>query len=313
MKYKTFVVVGGSGFVGSHLVESLIEIKADKIVIIDAGNRKNNSTTLNKNGVIRYQLNALSLKKLEAILEAEKPEAVFDLAVKPVLYSYDNPEYTFKVNTEIAHNLIRLLRQNKYDRLLHFSSSEAYGSAIKVPMSEEHPLAPYNVYGASKAAADLLLLSYHKQFNSNVSIIRPFNMYGERQRCDQYGAVIPLTINRILHGENPIIEGDGKQTRDLNYVKNTANAAIKLLECDEALGKVVNIGCGEITINSVISLICKKMDFPIEQIKRVPERKANVKRHFADYSLAKKLIDYYPKIDLDKGLDITINWYKNNV
>jgi len=317
MKYNTFLVVGGAGFAGSHLVDLLVQLGAEKIVVLDnlfLGRMENLSWAEKNGNVIVYREDARYLTAVENIIEREKIEAVFNLAVKCLPYSFVDPEGAFMTGLEIAHNLANLLRKKKYTRLLHFSSSEAYGSAKYVPMDEAHPLEPTTPYGAGKAAADLLLLSYHNLFGLEISIIRPFNLYGPRQNMDAYAAVIPVTIRRILNNEKPIIEGDGEQTRDFTYVGDIVEASLRLLECDEAVGKIVNVGQGQETrIKDIISTICDALDYPSGNIERRPPRPADVRRLHADVSLAKHLINYFAKTDLTKGLQLTVDWFKEHM
>jgi UDP-glucose 4-epimerase len=315
VKYKTFLVVGGAGFVGSHVVDALVEKEAEKVVVLDnlfLGKAENLAWAKRNGNVVFYQEDARYLTALENVVDREKPEAVFNLAVKCLPYGFVDPEGSFMVGTEIALNLASLLRKTKFERLLHFSSSEAYGTAQYVPMDEKHPLEPTTPYGAGKVAADLLLLSYVRLFGSKVSIIRPFNMYGPRQNMQAYAAVIPVTIRRILLGGLPILEGDGSQTRDFTYVKDVANASVKLLECDRAVGKVVNVGQGKETkIIDVIHMICDHLNYPKENIAHVPRRPADVRRLCTSNKLAEELIDYAPTTDLDDGIRLTADWMKS--
>ncbi len=315
MKYNNFLVAGGAGFVGSHLVDLLIQGGAEKVVVVDnmfLGRMENLNWAMKNGNVVVYREDARYLTAIENIIDRERPEAVFNLAVKCLPYGFVDPEGSFMVGVEIAHNLVNVLRKGKYSRLLHFSSSEAYGTAVQVPMSENHPLNPTTPYGAGKAAADLLLLSYHNLFGLEISIIRPFNLYGERQNMEAYAAVVPVTIWRILNGQKPIIEGSGLQTRDCTYVKDAAEASLRMLECDQALGKVVNIGQGKETrIKTVISKLCDLLDYPLEKVDHKPARPADVARLHADTALAKKLLGYSPKISLEDGLELTITWFKS--
>ena len=315
MKYKKLLVVGGAGFVGSHLVDALARHGAEKIVVVDnmfLGKMENLSEAIQKGNVIVYKEDARYLTALENIIEREKPEAVFNLAVKCLPYGFVDPEGAFMTGVEIAHNLANLLRKKKYERLLHFSSSEAYGTAVKVPMDENHPLDPNSPYGAGKAAADLLLLSYYKLFGLEISIIRPFNFYGERQNMEAYAAVVPVTIWRILNGERPILEGDGLQTRDFTYVKDGAEAAVKMMDCDIAVGRVVNIGQGKETeIKTVISMICGALDYPFDKVQRKPPRLSDVRRLHADIAVAEKMLGYSPKTSLKEGIALTIDWFRS--
>lgn len=313
MKYKSFLVVGGAGFVGSHLVDLLVKRDAEKVVVLDnffLGKTVNLKWALENGNVVIHKEDARHLTAVENIIEREKPEAIFNLAVKPLLYSFIDPEGAYMTSVVITHNLAHTLRKGTYSRLLHFSSSEAYGTALHPSMNEQHPLNPTTPYGAGKAAADLLLLSYHNLFNLNLSIIRPFNMYGPRQNIGVYAAVIPVTIRHILNGEKPVIEGDGLQTRDFTYVEDVADAALKLLECDKTKGRIVNVGQGkETSIQKIISLICNAFNYPFANVEHANERLGDVRRHCADITLARNLINYSPRTTLNEGLNRTIEWF----
>ena len=315
MRYKKLLVVGGAGFVGSHLVDALVRHGAEKIIVVDnmfLGRMENLNEAISKENIIIYKEDARYLTALENIIEREKPEAVFNLAVKCLPYGFVDPEGAFMTGVEIAHNLANLLRKKKFDRLLHFSSSEAYGTAVKVPMDENHPLDPNSPYGAGKAAADLLLLSYYKLFDLEIGIIRPFNFYGERQNMEAYAAVVPVTIWRILNGERPILEGDGLQTRDFTYVRDGAEAAVKMMDCDKTVGRVVNIGQGKETdIKTVISMICGALDYPFDKVERKPPRPSDVRRLHADIAVAEKMLGYSPKTSLKEGIELTIDWFRS--
>jgi UDP-glucose 4-epimerase len=315
MKYENFMVVGGAGFVGSNIVDQLIEKGAKKVVVMDnlfLGNLRN-LTWAKKNGnVIIYIEDARYITALENIIEKEKPDVIFNVAVKCLPYGFIDPEGSFMTGVEIALNLASLLRKNKFKRLLHFSSSEAYGTALYVPMNEKHPLYPATPYGAGKAAADHLLLSYNNLFGCEITIIRPFNLYGPRQNMKLYAAIIPLTISRILHNESPELHGDGEQTRDFTFVKDVAKASISLVECDNALGKIINIGqAKETKMKDIINQICTIMNYPESRVLHLPTRIADVGRLYAGNDLAKKLINYTPETTLEEGLKQTINWYSS--
>jgi UDP-glucose 4-epimerase len=317
VKYKKLLVVGGAGFVGSHVVDALVKHGAEKVVVVDnmfLGNIENLNEAIQKGNVVVYKEDARYLTALENIIEREKPEAVYNLAVKCLPYGFIDPEGAFMTGVEIAHNLANLLRKKKFERLLHFSSSEAYGTAVHVPMDENHPLDPNSPYGAGKAAADLLLLSYYKLFDLEVSIIRPFNFYGRRQNMEAYAAVVPVTIWRILNGERPILEGDGLQTRDFTYVKDGAEAAVKMMDCDEAIGKIVNIGQGrEMDIKTAVSIICETLDYPSDKIEHRPPRPSDVRRLHADITLAKKMLGYSPQTSFSEGIELTIDWFRSKM
>jgi len=263
-----------------------------------------------------YREDARFLTSLENIFEIEKPHVVFNLAVQPLPYSFINSEGTYMTSVEVVHNLAYMLHKKRYEKLIHFSSSEAYGNAEYIPMDEEHPLKPTTPYGAGKASASLMLQSYHSLFEGefDASIICPFNIYGPRQNMGSYSAVIPITIRRLLNGEAPVIEGDGRQTRDFTYVSDVVNAAYDLSKCDSAIGKVVNVGQGKDTsIKDLIFQLCTLFKYPFSEIQYAPPRPADVKRMLADISLARELIHYSPRISLKRGLRRTVEWMKHTL
>ena len=180
-------------------------------------------------------------------------------------------------------------------------------------MDEDHKLGALTPYAASKAATDLLVLSYYKVFGIDTSIIRPFNNYGPRQNEKSYAGVIPITIKRILAGESPVIYGDGEQTRDYIYVTETADATIQIYNQKNTRGKILNIGSGkETSINTLVNTIIRLLNWDNPIIYEKP-RPGDVRRHIADISLAKKLINFKQKIDLEEGMKGTLEWYKEKL
>lgn len=317
LKNKSVLVTGGAGFIGSHLVDSLAEKGVDNLVVVD-NFFIGKETNLNKAKKIYpnlkvYNQDASNQKIMRKIMENEGVDVVFNLAVTPLPASLIKPKWAFEQNISISLCICELARDSYFDTLIQFSSSEAYGSASYVPMDENHKLGALTPYAASKAAADLLALSYYKVFGINVSIIRPFNNYGPRQNEGTYAGVIPKSIRRILFGESPIIYGDGEQTRDYIYVTETADAAIQIYNCKKTRGKILNIGSGkETSINTIIKTIMRILNCEKPIIYK-KERPGDVRRHIADISLAKKLINFEQKINLEDGMKKTINWYKQNL
>jgi len=260
-----------------------------------------------------YRQDASQFQAMEKIIRKERIDVVFNLATKALGYSFVDPDDAFMVNTNIASVLLRLLHQKFYKTLIHLSSSEAYGTAKFIPITESHPLDPKTLYAAGKAAADLMVNSYFHTYKLDVAIVRPFNNYGPRQNEGSYAAIIPLTIKRILLGEPPVLEGDGKQTRDFIYVKDTTSATIKIYENEKTRGKTINIASGrETSVKDIINSIINTLSYR-GKIVRKPPRPADVRRHLADVTLARKLIGFEPNIEFEEGLKLTVDWYKNNL
>lgn len=311
-------VCGGAGFVGSHLAETLVA-QENEVVIIDnffTGKTANIADIQHLHNVKLYREDATQCLMLRSIIEREKVDVVYNLAMKCLPTSFIDPEGAYMVGVQIAHNLAYLLREKVYKKLIHFSSSEAYGSAVTVPMNEQHPTNPTVPYSAGKLAADHLLMSYHYTFGLDIGIVRPFNLIGPRQNWDLYAAVVPLTVRRILDGKNPFITGDGLQTRDFTYVKDVTDVVATLHQdanFARLRGKIVNFGHGEeTTIKEVVEGICKEMGVPTRYIDYVEARPSDVRRHFADISLAKELFSYEPKTSLKNAIERTVYWFAKN-
>lgn len=313
LRNKSILVTGGAGFIGSHLVDRLIKERPERVVVIDnffLGGVVNLSEAQSRSSKLKiYNQDASDYNKMEDIIEAEGVEVIFNLAVIPLPASLTRPRWCFEENVNVVLTLCELAREDRYKTLVHFSSSEAYGTCEYSPMNEKHPLNGTTPYAASKAACDQLVFSYCRTFGINASIIRPFNNYGPRQNEGSYAGVIPITINKILRGESPVIYGDGKQTRDYLFVTDTANAAVDIHNHNITRNKALNIASGkEISIKDLIEIIAENMNFegPIIYEK---ERPGDVRRHIANIYLAKDLIGFRPSVEIRDGLKKTIDWY----
>jgi UDP-glucose 4-epimerase len=300
------LVTGGAGFIGSHVVDALIA-KDHEVAVVDnlfLGKREN----VNPEARF-YNIDAASWGTLRTAFEEFQPEVVYNLAVLPLPHSLMRPLENVMQNIQITTNLLELQMAQWFYRLIHFSSSEVYGSALYTPMCESHPLEASTPYAASKAACDLVCLSYYRTFKNHVMIIRPFNNYGPRQNDKSYAGVIPLTINRIRNNELPVIYGNGLQTRDYIYVGDTARAAVMLLDRPDLEGEIINIASGhDISIywlvQEIQSLMCRE-----GQIEYRPERPGDVHRHIANTLKAKDLLGFEPQVDMAEGLEKTIDFY----
>ena len=307
------MVTGGAGFIGSHLCDALLEGGASKVVCIDnffLGKMENLDKASQYDNFILYRDDARNFGVLQAIMEKEKTEVVFNLATIALNYSFFNPFDAYLVNVEIANTLLELLKTGAYQTLVHTSSSEAYGTARYSPMDENHPTDPTTPYAAGKAAADLMVHSFYKVLGLDISIVRPFNNYGPRQNAaGSLAAIIPATARRIREGGMPMVEGDGEQTRDFIYVADTVRGLIMAYEREQSRGKIINLGSGkDISINKLLQGICDYMDYTGEWEHR-PARTSDVRNLCADSKRAKELLGFEAEVGFEEGIKRTLDWY----
>lgn len=310
LRNSVILVVGGAGFIGSHLVDRLISIGAKKIIVIDnlfCGTEDNLKEAIKK-GICFYKDDAEIYSSLNYIFDYHKIEIVFNCATKALNYSFLNPVNAYITNVNVVLNLLELQRRGYFETLCHLSTSEVFGTAVYEPMDENHPKNPTTAYAAGKAAADIAIESFVKMFGIDAFILRPYNNYGPRQNYRDYlSGVIPLTIKRIYKGENPIIYGTGKQSRDFIYVYDTIDAIVKLFTKVDK-GDNINISANtQLTIEEVITKICEIMNYK-GKILRKKERCSDVFCHNSNNNKMMSMIeiDFTP---FEIGLNETINWY----
>ncbi len=310
------LVTGSEGFIGSHLTELLVE-KGYKVKAFVRYNFQNNWGWLEKSKYLKdIEIYTGDIRDYDSVYDAMKEvDAVFHLAALiGIPYSYISPLAYIKTNTEGTYNVLEAARKLNIQRVVHTSTSEIYGTAQYVPIDEKHPYNPQSPYSASKAGADHLALSYYRSFELPVTIIRPFNTYGPRQSAR---AIIPTIITQILSGKKEIKLGNLSPTRDLNYVKDTANGFITVGLHEKTIGDVFNLGTGkEISIGDlakeIINLIGKDVRI-VRENKRLRPEKSEVQRLLSNPNKAMKLTGWKPEYSLEIGLKETIKWIKENM
>lgn len=317
LKGKSVLVTGGAGFIGSHVVDRIILEKPSSLIVVDnffLGKETNLRDAKKKYSGLRIEdLDASNYDAMKKVLEAGGVEVVFNLAVVPLPVSLNRPRWAFEQNVGITATMCELAREDVFKTLVHFSSSEAYGTSDYAPMDEKHPSYCTTAYAASKAASDQLVFSYCESFGIDASIIRPFNNYGPRQNDGSYAGVVPITIKRVLRGEAPVIYGDGKQTRDYLFVTDTADAAVKAYETKSTRKKALNIASGsETSIEMLVHIIAQQLGYSGDVVYK-EERPGDVRRHIANTFLAEDLLGFRPTLDLKEGLKITIDWYRKEL
>ena len=293
------LVVGGCGFIGSHLVDLLASsTNCQRVVVVDnffLGNLQNLHASSANPKVHIVRADACDISALEELVRIYEIEFVFNLGTLPLPHSLKFPYTNARVNFELANVMCELVRKNSHISLMHCSTSEVYGSLVKSPMDESHPYNPETPYAASKLSADFLVQSYVRTFNINAIIVRPFNNYGPRQNSSQYAGIFPSLANALLRNQRFQIFGDGSQTRDFVDVKDTVEAFYRIMCLSEFHGEVINIGTGkETSVLEIANMIIEIYNLGDDFIEFAEERPADVQRHCGSYEKLKELTGFIP-------------------
>ena len=312
------LVTGSDGFIGSHLVESLVKdgthVKA--FCLYNSNNSWGWLDTLPNEIKDSLEIILGDIRDPFCVKEAMKDcDTVFHLAALiGIPYSYISPKSYIDTNIHGTLNIVQAAKELEIKKIIHTSTSETYGSAQYVPINEKHPLIAQSPYAASKIGADQIALSYQRSFGTPVSILRPFNTYGPRQ---SNRAVIPTIISQIASGNKKIMLGSIYPTRDFNYVEDTCNAFKAVASNESCIGEVINSASNfEISIKQIAIIISEIMNVEIEIISdenRIRPENSEVNRLYGDNKLLRKLTDWEPTfagIDgLKRGLRITVDWF----
>jgi len=314
IKGSVVLVTGGAGFIGSHLVDRLIKEDAKEVIIMDnmfLGSEENLKDAIPK-GAILYKDDLEITSSLDYIFDRHNIDIVFNCATKALNYSFVNPKNAFDTNVNGVLNILEHQRKGNFKTLVHFSTSEVYGTAEYEPMDEKHPIKPTTTYAAGKAAADIAVQSWINMFDLDAFIVRPFNNYGPRQNHKGYMAgIIPITAFRILNDISPELHGTGLQSRDFIYVLDTVDAIIKLYPKMKKADSINISTDGQVSMKDVISKVVKIMDYKGVVLAK-EARGADVECHNACNKKIKSMIDYH-LTSFDDGLEKTIKWYQENI
>ena len=319
-KFKKILVTGSDGFIGSHLIEHLLNEGYDvrAFVYYNSFNSWGWLDTLPEKIKNSLDVFAGDIRDPHGVKKAMTGcDAVMHLAALiGIPYSYHSPDTYIDTNIKGTLNVLQAARELSVKRVLHTSTSEVYGTARFIPITEEHPLRGQSPYSASKIGADQLAMSFYSSFETPVTIVRPFNTYGPRQSAR---AVIPTIITQVANGSKIIKLGSVHPTRDFSFVKDTVRAFSACLESNKTVGETINFGSNfEISIGDTVKLIADlmKTDIKIEtEIVRKRPEKSEVERLWADIAKAKALTCWTPSYGglkgFKKGLSETIRWFRN--
>lgn len=315
------LVTGADGFIGSHLAEALVdqgeEVRA--FVRYNAFNSWGWLDTVDEDVQDAIDVFLGDVRDPNGVREAMRGiDVVYHLAALiSIPYSYHSPDTYVDTNVTGTLNILQAAQDLGTEKIMHTSTSEVYGSAQFVPITEAHPLQGQSPYAASKIGADQMALSFYQSFDTPVAVIRPFNTYGPRQSTR---AVIPTIITQIASGRRTLELGNLHPTRDFSYVKDTVRGFMAVADSDEANGEVINVGSGfEISIGDLVDLIAEAMGVEVSvetDEERTRPEKSEVDRLYADISKAEELLGWTPthrgRDGFKRGLRKTAEWFSQD-
>jgi dTDP-glucose 4,6-dehydratase len=314
---KKLLVTGGAGFIGSNFVKKVLKEDNDtQLVVLDlltyCGNLKNFTDEERHNPRFLFRRGDIRDRELVTSLMRDVDQVVHFAAETHIDRSIDNSDVFVSTDVMGTHVLLEAIRKHPVERFIHISTSEVYGTAQAIPMTENHPLDPNSPYAATKAGGDRLAYSFYYTYGLPVVILRPFNNYGPNQYPEK---LIPLFITNALEDGSLPIYGDGKNTRDWLHVSDCCEAILLALQVDldEVKGQAINVGTGKETdVLTIGTAILERLGKSQELMKMTKDRPGHVKRLCSSTEKAKSLLDFEPTIKFKDGLEDTVEWYRTN-
>ena len=320
LKNKKILIIGGCGFIGSHVVEELLKEDVKEIIIFDNFSRgkKDNIENFLTDKRVKIYPNGGDIRDVDVLNDAMKGiDYVIHLAALWLLHCKDYPRTAFKVNIEGTFNVLESCIKNKIKRLIYSSSASVYGDAIKIPMTEDHPFNNKNFYGATKISSEAMCRAFHDRYGLNYVGLRYMNVYGPRQ--DQkaaYNGVIPTLLDKIDNDQPLIVDGDGSQSYDFIDVQDVARCNILALK-SKSVDKFYNVGTGKKTsIKNLCKLIVKlkeknnKITF---RPYKLDDARRQIKNRVSSTKLVRKDLKFKYKYSLKDGLKKLITWRNKSI
>jgi UDP-glucose 4-epimerase len=308
---KRVLVTGGAGFIGSHLVDRLVEADNEIVIVDDFSFGKEENISHHREST-QVRIEKADICDSERMMRlANGMDIIFHLAVFCLRNSLHDPIRSHEVNATGSLIMCQAALQNNVKKFVYVSTAEVYGTGLYFPIDEGHPFLPTNVYGAAKAVGELYARSYWKTYDLPIVITRLFNTYGPREHSEGRRAeVIPRFVMRTLAGQRSLIFGTGQQTRDFTYVDDIVRGILMAAECDEIIGDSVNLARGQdVSVATIYELILKKLDrFDLEPLYIQEGRPADIDRMHADVSMAQEMLGFEAEVSIEQGLDRYIEW-----
>ena len=311
LDFSEILVTGGAGFIGSHIVDRLLD-EGFKVRVLDnlsTGDKKNLAQHQNKKS---FQFIEGDIRNFDLVKKTVKgvDAVIHEAALVSVTRSVENPLLSNEINVTGTVNLLKACVDAHIKRFIYASSCAVYGDTETLPNHENLAPKPLSPYAVDKLAAENYAKVFHDVYGLETVSLRYFNVYGPRQKHGPYSGVISIFINRLLENKPPIICGDGEQTRDFINVKDVVEANMLALSKRKAVGEVFNISTGEATtINKLTETIQKIMDKTSLKPVHAEPRPGDIKHSYGDISKARRNLEYEPKVQLEKGLSELVKWY----